>query len=388
MLSRDQEEAFQTIVSEDGPFFLTGEAGSGKSYLIEHMRENIPGCRVTAMTGSAAQLIGGTTLHSFAGIHPRYGLITSNAVDRRIHGCSVLIIDEISMASEDLMDKLYSRLRSSITPTKLVVVGDLMQLHPVEGTPIFKSKDWERYKILKLTSQHRQKDQDFLRILNKVRIGNLDEEVMEFVRSRTVDVLPDTCTHLMSKRYSVENRNNQVLGRLPGPATSFEMIVKENVRYDSRGRRKKAPKLDPQKVRMPQTLRIKPGARIVMLNNTKRWFNGSTGYVSSIGRNGITVDLDSGSTEHVETHMMEVVDGDGNVTHYVTQYPMMLAWAFTIHKSQGMSLDRVGINLDDHFAYGQTYVALSRCRTPDGLFLSGAMDGVLTDPDALACYEG
>ncbi len=382
-LSPDQLEAYTTIINERGPFFLTGPAGSGKSYIIDFLRNSIKGCCVTATTGSAALLIKGRTLHSFAGIHPTWGVIQSEKIDQRIRACSVLVIDEVSMADVTLLDQLYIRFARAGHEPKIILVGDFLQLPPVNGESLFDSPRWPDFKVLKLTQQHRQSDTNFITILNKIRIGELTEEVREFIRSRTFDDLPDDCTHLMAHRESVDDRNMSKLAELPGQRWAAPWEV--DVIYTKKGKTKEVTQKDLDKSRFPEKLYLKINARVVLLTNDPegRWVNGSTGTVTAVTKGTVKVKLDSGSEYSVGRAQDEILDADGNPCCVINQYPIRLAWALTIHKAQGMSMDRVGVDLDFHFAAGQTYVALSRCRSAEGLFLKGSIANLIVDSKAL-----
>jgi ATP-dependent exoDNAse (exonuclease V) alpha subunit len=387
-LSADQEAAVDLILDKEGPFFLTGDAGSGKSYLIKHLENSVMDCVVTAMTGAAAQLIGGRTLHSFAGFHPKYGVVRSKRADRAIQSCALLIIDEISMASVEILEQLEERfLRAGHTP-KVLAVGDFLQLPPVEGKKLFESDCWQQFTTIKLTSQHRQKDEKLIRMLNDVRRGNVTEHVREFLKSRTVDELPEDCTHLVALRKTAYARNCQKLEELPGPIYKSQMEVLPTPRPRDI-RKEDLPEefkeSDLSRSRMAEKLFLKPGARVVLLNNDSesRWVNGSTGEVLSVSRGEVLVELDVGSVVEVNKIDEEILDGDGRVICTVYQYPIQLGWSMTIHKAQGSTLDRVGVDLSHHFESGQTYVALSRCRSAEGLFVKGDIPELLVDENAL-----
>lgn len=389
MLSPDQKAAVRAVWEEDGPFFLTGEAGSGKSFVVNHLRNTYPRCVVTAMTGAAAQLINGRTLHSFASLHPTYGVVRSKKANRRVAECNLLIIDEISMASLDVISQLHDRFEYARHYPKVLFVGDFLQLPPVDGEKLFESVDWDACQRLLLTTQHRQADEDFVGPLNDIRTGKLSDRAKRLIESRTVPVLPDDCVHLMSRRYMVERRNDEKLAELPGPVWESKMDV---ITPPTKGKKRaKCPSMDVLKrARFNHFLRLKEGARVVLLTNDRsgRWVNGSTGEVVGLQSGAIKVSLDKGGIVSVGREQEEILDGDGKVICWIEQYPIQLAWALTVHRGQGATMDRVGVDLSGHFAPGQTYVAMSRCRSKEGLFLTGKLDGLLVDPKALAyCTE-
>ena len=374
-MSEDQKLAVDTITQDPGPFFLTGPAGTGKSYVISYLRDQFPTCAVTATTGMAAQLIQGRTLHSFAMIIPRKGVIRSEKANQRMRNTDLLVVDEASMMNGLLLTELYERIRQAQAHPKVVLVGDLLQLPPVEGEMLCECDEWEQFTELRLKENHRQHEGEFIEVLHKIRRYVIDDQVQEFVKSRTVGDLPDDCTHLMSRKNAVQSRNLQKLRELRGKPRTYPWSVNV-VQKD------KADKIKYSNVRFPDELQVKSGARIVLLTNHPEgwWVNGSTGEVVDVLPEYVTVRLDNGQHYDVEPAKECIYDGDGNVMAEITQIPMLLAWALTIHKSQGMTLDKVGVDMRNHFAAGMTYVALSRCREAEGLFLTGNLGKLVPDP--------
>jgi len=327
-------------------------------------------------------LIGGVTLHSFASIHPNYGAVPSEKGNTRVRNCDLLIIDEISMCEWKVLIQLYQRFRMAGHTPKLLAVGDFMQLPPVEGVQLFETRQWNVFKKLELTTQHRQQQMLFIDILGDIRLGRLTPRVQELLNNRWVQALPDNCTQLYALRAGAAELNKRKLEELPGPAFSSDWVVRYSEGLND-------PVVNEKNVRFPKELRIKPGARVVMLTNepSGRWVNGSTGYVRGISPGAfVTVELDAGHTVQVFKAEEEVLSPDNKPLATVLQYPMMLAWALTIHKAQGMTLDRVGVDLSNHFERGQTYVALSRCRSMEGLFVTGQLNYLLVNESALAYY--
>lgn len=389
-LSDDQQTAIGRIMSERGPFFLTGQAGSGKSFVVEQIRGRFEECAVTASTGTAAQLIRGRTFHSFLGLIPKKPVEKFFPVDRRVRNCDLLIVDEASMISAETLEQAYERFDIAGHTPKILAVGDFLQLPPVnkEGdpapsNPLYESPRWDSFTKIVLTHQHRQNDEEFISVLNDVRIGELSDSVRGMIERRSVAELPDDCIHMMALRRDVETRNIAKLNGLDARACVSNWIVtcllKARPDYMTDDWAAKF-------CRFPQQLVLKEGARVIMLTNDQegRWVNGSTGIVRAIIPGQVRVELDYGNTIYVEKETCEILNGEGKAVCEVVQYPIALAWALTIHKAQGMTLDRVGIDLSNHFEHGQTYTALSRCRSAEGLFFTGHLNRILVNHKALA----
>jgi ATP-dependent DNA helicase PIF1 len=274
-----------------------------------------------------------------------------------------------------LLEQVYERFEYSGYHPKLIVVGDLLQLPPVEGKYVYESELWKDFTTIKLTTMHRQNEANFIRALGDLRIGKISKRLSKLIKSRTVQQLPDNCTKLFAYRDDVERINISKLNELPGQTMCAQWDIIEGQEN-----------ADPGKTRFQQKLFLKDGARIVLLTNDKedRWVNGSTGEVVSIDSEAVHIRLDENEKMvRVLEHQEEVLDADGKSLFMVRQYPIQLAWALTIHKSQGMSMDRVGVNLNGHFASGMTYVAMSRSRTKNGLFLIGGISSIEVNEKAL-----
>lgn len=391
-LSEDQKHAIELITMCPGPFFLTGAAGAGKSYVVRYLRRRLSGVKVTAMTGMAAQLIGGTTLHSFIRLHPHRGLLPSEGLEERFANLELLIIDEISMANEETLDLMYRRFRQVGYVGKVLMVGDFLQLPPVDGTPVFDTNWWEQeVTTLVLSEQHRQHDREFIATLNDVRMGDLTPRVRDVLDARRVDRLPEDCVHLMARNADVDSENHRRLSYLGRPICTSHATIRYNearrLRMESTREfeLRMAAKVDWKRVRMPRALHLAEGARVIFLtNNFPTWVNGSTGTVECIEEECVRVRLDDGNLAFVREHDEPVLDGDLKPIFTVRQFPLMLGWALTIHRAQGATIDRVGVDLEGHFAEGQTYVALSRVRTSDGLFVTGHVTELLVNPLARA----
>lgn len=427
-LSADQQQAVETILAERGPFLLCGGAGSGKSFVVRWLKENVEDCVTCAMTGAAAQLIDDETrtAHSFLGILPvsewlrkkrvadkepnpayhlkepkisaKTGKIERDWANANVAKAKMIIIDEISMASSEFVRRVGERLIKACGNSeeerkywpKIVFVGDLLQLPPTEGERFYTVTGIEKFKVLQLTQQHRQaakEDKDFLTALNEIRVGVLSDTTKDLFKQRLVNELPLDCTHLHAKNELVDITNQRRLEELSKDPVEIEWEVDANEGEEQEkintaihyARNKEGAKL-------VEKLRLKVGARIIILNNDSsgKWVNGSTGEIVGIKDSFISIVLDRNN----ETVDVPKLEEDLLYGHHrigvVRQFPLRLGYAITIHKAQGLTLDRVGVNLSDHFDCGMTYVALSRCRFFHGLFLSGRFpEQIQVDQQAL-----
>ena len=384
-LSEDQLEAANLIENGEGPFMLTGPAGCGKSFLIEHLRKKRR-VSVCATTGIAAQLIRGRTLHSFLGIHPHQGPFPSRQANKRVRDTWMLIVDEVSMASSELLTQILTRFEMAEHWPKIVGVGDLLQLPPVSGGFIYEHPIWETFKVIRLNTIHRQQDPEFIDALNDLRIGVVSQKVTDLISARRVKELPKDCTQLYPHKATVEEMNLKRLAEIPQEEHVFEWSIARQPKSKDPEKEREAFERAAKKTRFPRLLRLKVGARVCMLNNhpDSSWVNGSTGKVVDFKWGSIRVELDRGDVVHVPKFDETVLNANNDPELVISQYPMMLAWSLTAHKAQGMTLDRVGIDLSGHFAPGMTYVALSRCKTKDGLHLVGELSPLKVDARALA----
>lgn len=398
-------QAFEVLENSHQNVFITGKAGTGKSTLLQYFREKTTkNVAVLAPTGVAAINIKGQTIHSFFGFKPD---VTPESVgdipvrkrrQKMYRELSAVIIDEVSMVRADLMDcvDIFLRLygpdyHRPFGGIQMIFFGDLFQLPPVVGrgeedifkthypTPyFFSAKVFESldFKIMQLKKIYRQKDEHFIRLLNAVRDDSVEHHHWQALNGR---FKPDhqfssedfyivlTTTNSLADRV-----NNQRLQSLSGFPKIYQGAVSGEFE------RKSLP--------TPEVLELKSGAQVMMLSNDpdKRWVNGSLGKITAIitdteGDDVIMVELENGTQVDVKKHTWEIYqyyfDEVNNslgskVIGYFTQYPLKLAWAVTIHKSQGQTFDRVIIDVGwGTFSHGQMYVALSRCTTLEGIVL-------------------
>jgi ATP-dependent exoDNAse (exonuclease V) alpha subunit len=396
-LTREFSDTFDEIENTNQNFYITGNAGTGKSTLLYYFKEKTKKKTVLlAPTGIAAINIGGSTIHSFF----RFPSHILNEEDiRKLWGkeslfaaMETLVIDEVSMVRADIMDAIDHSLRLNRSRpydpfggVQIVLIGDLFQLPPVVPpdleeyfkeryeTPYFFSatvfKEAELQKI-ELQKVFRQDDPSFIALLNKVRTRDMEMEDLDKINERYAPALKlaghDLAITLTSTNARAASINLERLASLP----SEEFFYNASTEND----------FDDKSMPTDKVLHLKKGAQVMMVKNdpNKRWVNGSLGIVEDLTRNSITVSFD-GVQHTIEQSTWDKLEYEydresGLIEPFVTgsfrQYPIKLAWAMTIHKSQGKTFNKVIIDLGrGAFAHGQTYVALSRCRTFEGIFL-------------------
>jgi len=408
-----------SILQTGANVFLTGEPGSGKTHTInayiEWLRERGIEPAVTASTGIAATHVGGMTIHAWSGIGVKKDL-TAYDIDeimsrerlvRRAQAAHVLIIDEVSMIDArtlSMAEKAIRALKHSEKPwggMQVVFVGDFYQLPPVstredreatidfdgsgaspaQRSPFaFASPAWKDANpiVCYLSEQHRQSDAELLSLLDAIRKGTVDDEHHDLLSSRASDgeALPESVARLYTHNANVDRENDQRLEHIRGKAHMYHMLSKG------------APHLVEALKRgclSPQTLTLKVGARVMFTKNSMEgaFANGTLGEVVGFGVSGPLVRTNAGRTLEVEPAEWSITDG-GKVLARINQIPLRLAWAITVHKSQGMTLDAAAVDLSSAFEYGQGYVALSRVRTLSSLHLLGYNERALhVHPDIL-----
>lgn len=386
-----------TILKTGANAFLTGSPGSGKTHTvnayISWLRERGIEPAITASTGIAATHVGGMTIHAWSGIGIRERLtgsdleaiVSKEHVVRRITKTGVLIIDEISMLSAEVLSMVDQVLREARRSERafgglqVVFVGDFFQLPPISkggaSAFAFSSVSWKEANPLPLylLEQHRQDDMSLARVLKNIRDGATDVSDISTILTRETeaDGVPEEIPRLYTHNADVDRLNAEKLASIKKPAKAFVM--------ESSG----APPLIEALKRgclSPERLELKEGAVVMFTRNNPQggYSNGTLGTVTGFSRGtGLPiVETRDGRTIYVEKGEWAIEEG-GKVRAKVAQVPLRLAWAITIHKSQGQSLDAAAIDLSRAFEYGQGYVALSRLRTLDGLHLLGWNENAL-----------
>jgi len=382
-----------------GHLFVTGRAGTGKSTLLRTLRDLVEDeIVVVAPTGLAAVNVGGQTIHSFFGLPPR--LIRADDIRRSRNGRIMrkikhLVIDEVSMVRSDLMWAIDQSLRINrgkprepFGGVRLMMFGDLHQLPPVVqehevadhleesyGGPFFFSipalMEGDGTALLELNQVFRQSEGPLLDVLNKVRDGSVDEADLEVLNERVRPIRTlaegEAFVILTPTNAAAQRINLAYLQALKGATHTYTAGL--------------TGEFNPTAQPTDQTLTLKVGAKVIMLRNDadRRWVNGSIARIARLEEKQVFIEIGGKEYEvepaswenrryaydQAEQKIVETVAGT------FTQFPVRLAWAMTIHKSQGMTLDNVYLDLGrGTFAHGQSYVALSRCRTLEGLTLA------------------
>ena len=403
------ELAYEYVQHTNRCIFLTGKAGTGKTTFLRRLKQECPKqMAVVAPTGVAAINAEGVTIHSLFQLPPQLFLPTPEArkqlfsemqmraqKQRVLRNLELLVIDEVSMVRSDLLDTIDAVLRHikhlpnhPFGGVQVLVIGDLFQLSPVareeewrllqdyySGPYFFQAHVFQQLNPIYIELDHvfRQSNMDFVEILNQVRNNTLTSQSLQMLNTRYLpefkaDEQEDLYIVLSTHNHKVDTINKREMDTLPSKAYQYSATIKDTF---------------PESMfPMDEVLTLKLGARVMFTKNDssaeKRYYNGKLGVVSHITNKTITVTCDG--EEPIDVHRetweniryasepgSEVVQPEviGTFSHY----PLRLAWAITIHKAQGLTFDRVVIDAADAFAAGQVYVALSRCRSLEGIVL-------------------
>lgn len=402
--------AFNFLQNTGTHLFLTGKAGTGKTTFLKKLKEVSPKRMiVVAPTGVAAINAGGVTIHSFFQLPfgpyipsaNKEGNQSNNYTNKFsrdkiniIRSMDLLVIDEVSMVRADLLDAISDvlcRYKDRTKPfggVQLLLIGDLQQLAPVAkddewnllkahypSTFFFDSKalSESNYYCIELTQVYRQNDSSFINLLNNIRENRFDDDTLHCLNQRYIpDFKPDDrqgYITLTTHNYQAQQLNNRKLAELPGKSYTFQAEINNDFPEYS--------------YPTDQHLELKSGAQVMFVKNDSsgehRYYNGKIGKIVFINPNKITVVGEDGNEIQVEketwsnvkyTINPETKEITETIAGTFSQYPLKTAWAITIHKSQGLTFDHAIIDASAAFSHGQVYVALSRCKTLEGLVLS------------------
>lgn len=389
---------------------LTGGAGVGKSYLVGQIvtELRLKGKQVVVLgsTGVSAVNVGGQTMHSFFSFgicnhldelnrHDKYAKARLTDLKKVLGQCDLLVIDEISMVSSDLLDMVHYRLRNAKFRGSVLFVGDFFQLPPVSKAKVdslwggleyaFESSAWEAFEpsVVELTQTKRTNDAYFFSILNNIRRGIIDSDTLEYLVSlkENTKVWDDDPTVLFGRNKEAHLLNLQKLAEIE--SEPIVLKAKEKVHEQSLH----VNKIEGWKnaLPIPVELTLKVGAKVLFCTNKwGKYYNGERGVIRAIDEEAVIVEK-SGELVKVERQeytLHENVLMDNEVKEKplisIEQFPLKLAYAITIHKSQGMSIDSLVCNIDNIFEKSQFYVAISRARYPEKLLLSYGRAGIET----------
>ena len=426
ILDNEQEFARNYIENTTENVFITGKAGAGKSFLLDTFRLTTSKANIVlAPTGIAALNVKGSTLHSMFGYYNLVKLNVDHINERTIHLKSeqrqvlrrvrTIIIDEISMVRADVFDKIdriLKTLNRSDLPfggKQMLIFGDLFQLPPVTqreelnylndrygGIFFFHSDAYKagNFKFAELTHNHRQEgDNAFFAILNRIREGRATDADIEQLNSRYTsnEGVYDTFTTLFPKREEAERVNRERLGQIPNPEYAFKAkIILDKKTNKNKSIEKAFPISD--------VLRLRRDATVMMVANDPggRWVNGTLGIVRELSQDRITVSFGREKVYEIypiEFDEQDISYADGKITYEkvfsVMQYPIVLAYAITIHKSQGQTYGNIVCDIEKCFASGQAYVALSRCVSLKGLHLKSLItrESIMVNHEVLDFYR-
>lgn len=388
-----QSEALK-ILEAGHNVLLTGPAGSGKTFLlnkyIAYLKKMKIGVAVTASTGIAATHIGGRTIHSWAGIGIKDYISSSELkaltkrayLKKQFEKTSVLVIDEISMLHAHRLDMInmvcqaFKKNSLAFGGIQVVMSGDFFQLPPISAQQdetefVYKSRIWQEMdlRICYLDEQHRQNDKKIISILNALRQGKIDDEIIKLLHSRLNQKVKSGINpiRLFTHNSDVDSINNAELNKISAPEFSYYMT--------SDGEKKIIESLK-KNCLVPEYLVLKKGALVMFVKNKFNedktiYVNGTSGQVIGFDENNYPlVRLRNGEEIPVFPDSW-TIDDENKILAKITQIPLRLAWAITVHKSQGMTLEAAEIDLSRSFTYGMGYVALSRLSSFNGLYLLG-----------------
>lgn len=403
-LNDEKKKIFEELEDTNDNYFITGKAGTGKSYLLKYFQHNTKNkVLFAAPTGISALNISGMTLHKLFGsnnLELDKDICLSNIKSTMLKHVDTIVIDEISMVGVSLLyqiDLILQNVRRNALPfggVQMIFFGDLFQLPPVYndeqndylrdrfgGVYFFFCDAYKNgnFHFRELNEVFRQKDSEFVDLLNNVRVGKITSKQIDMLNSRYVEDIPNGVMMLVPTRREAESINNFKLDAIKSPEFTYNADFNaQDGFYKKKNWENDFP--------CSLSLKLKKGALIMYISNddfNSSIVNGSIGVVSDLSENGILVVI-NGTEYQVNKRDFHRYDYSYNrelgkierrIVATVSQYPIVLAYAITIHKSQGKTYQQIGVNFEKSFAAGQVYVALSRCANFDKLYLTSKFEG-------------
>lgn len=371
-LTQDQQNALE-VVSTGKNTFISGGAGVGKSTLIKdiQMRFLLQGKKILLMapTGIAAYNIGGKTIHSALRCAYSFELDEVDIIQmvERLKAFHVWIIDEISMVKTQLFKLMYRYIQQCGYKIQLIVIGDFYQLPPVKSEYVFLSKEWWQFKFqyCALNQVVRQSGAELIENLNKARVG--DKSCLQyFIDNASKEELPNF-PYLCAYKKDMNRINRKKISELSGPMKIYRAKCSERIIESEFSGALKLP--------------IKKGMRVISIINDseQRYYNGAQGVVLEMDENNVWVKFDNGYTVKFGYHAFDVRSANGDYDVTVHQIPLLPAYALTIHRSQGMTLEGANIVAPKCFAKGQFYVAISRVKDVKNIYFGEGISASCLD---------
>lgn len=387
-LNTEQKKALKILLNSKQNIFLSGAAGTGKSYVLKVYREilkaqniSIP---VVASTGAAALLVNGVTFNSYFGLGIMHGeqedivekAMHNRHVCERIVYADTIIVDEVSMISGEVLEAaniLCQRIRKNkkfFGGIRMLFVGDFYQLGPFSEIQkpdwCFLSKAWKSGKIknIELKKIMRTNEKVFLNVLAKVRKGKIDSGVKKFLDiHKSKKTMDDSIPRIFSRNFDVDKYNLEKLSKIANPLFESKTLFVGEPNFVQRLK---------DSLVIGESVKVKKGALVMTrINNMNEgYINGTVGIVVGISPDVLTILKPDKSLIQVKKHIFEFLSSSGEVVAKAKNFPVTLAWAITITKSQGASLDRAIVDLDRLWMHGQAYTALSRLTSSKGLYIS------------------
>ena len=373
---------------------------------------------LTSTTGIAAVNIKGVTIHSWAGVgickktldKCVRDILDKQSLVNKIRKCKLLAIDEISMLKGETftyIDQVLRRVRENDTPfggIQILLFGDFFQLPPVEAggndkSFCFETTAWQELNLVtvKLEKIYRQSEVSFIKALNDIRESKIDEDDFKLLKSREIDydTTESSMLHIFSRNDEANNYNKQKFDSIDSKIYTYKAntgVYRGGKYIENNFTDRELMIIDvfQKNCKALTELSLKKGCRVMLIINLdfeKGLINGSCGEIIALDDTSITVEFDNGIIEEIKVHKFEYYYKDV-LTASMTQFPLKLAYAITIHKSQGMTLENVVVDCNKIFEEGQTYVALSRVKKLNGLYLRGfSLDKIKVNPKVVEFYK-